>query len=47
MKNTPSWIQNIYPIPAEDRQWPTASELLYALAFVTVFFVMIPWLMGA
>ena len=45
--NTPSWVHLLYYIPPENKQWPTAAEWAYALAVVTVFFVLIPWLMGA
>ena len=46
MKN-PSLIQLLYYVPPSEKQWPSAAEWAYALAFVTVFFVLIPWLMGA
>jgi len=45
--NTPSWVQFLYYVPPESKQWPNAREWAYALGFVLVFFVLVPWLMGA
>ena len=44
--NAPNWIDLVYYVPPESKQWPSAAEWAYALAFVLVFFVAIPWLMG-
>ena len=46
MKN-PSLIQLLYFIPDDRKQWPSFTDWLYALTFVSVFFIAIPWLMGA
>lgn len=45
--NTPSWVQLLYYVPPESKQWPTAAEWAYAIAFVLVFFVAVPWIFGA
>ena len=44
---TPSWIQNIYPIPAEERQWPELKYWLGGFLFYAVFFMIVPWIWGS
>ena len=45
--NTPSWVQLLYDVPPQEKQWPCASEWIYGIAFVLVFFVAVPWMMGS
>ena len=40
----PSWIDLVYYIPPKQKQWPSLLDWVYSLAFVLVFFVIVPWL---
>ena len=43
----PTWIDLVFYIPPTEKQWPDFREWAYGVAFVLVFYVAVPWLMGS